>query len=233
MIKIENVSIAGWEPAIRGMRNPMNSWEKSDSWFWDCIDMNGKDFFHNINGETKSIDMYKESELLEDFVDQYKVIVGQNDLDLMQRLAAGGSVHAKYRRMIVVYMDVVAPLYLWKEADTYKVATVAQSASTMHTIMHRELTQDDFEYGISPAYLDYLNSVIAEYRASKDEELFLELKNGLPEGFLQRRVWSLSLANMKNIYAQRRRHRLPQWQLVCQAFVEETPLWLRGIYGQD
>ena len=139
----------------------------------------------------------------------------------------------KFLRQVIYYWSVEAPRFWWCEADTYKVATVAQSASTMHTIMHRELTQDDFEYGISPAYLGYLNSVIAEYRASKDEELFLELKNGLPEGFLQRRVWSLSLANMKNIYAQRRHHRLPQWHLVCQAFVEETPPWLRGIYGQN
>ena len=136
----------------------------------------------------------------------------------------------KFLRQVIYYWSVEAPRFWWCEADTYKVATVAQSASTMHTIMHRELTQDDFEYGISPAYLDYLNSVIAEYRASRDEELFLELKNGLPEGFLQRRVWSLSLANMKNIYAQRKNHRLPQWHQVCQAFIEETPLWLRGIY---
>ena len=139
----------------------------------------------------------------------------------------------KFLRQIIYYWSVEAPRFWWCEADTYKVATVAQSASTMHTIMHRELTQDDFEYGISPAYLDYLNSVIAEYRASRDEELFLELKNGLPEGFLQRRIWSLSLANMKNIYHQRRHHRLPQWQQVCQAFVEETPIWLRGIYGEN
>ena len=139
----------------------------------------------------------------------------------------------KFLRQVIYYWSVEAPRFWWCEADTYKVATVAQSASTMHTIMHRELTQDDFEYVISPAYLDYLNSVIAEYRASRDEELFLELKNGLPEGFLQRRVWSLSLANMKNIYAQRKNHRLPQWHQVCQAFVEETPIWLRGIYGQD
>ena len=148
-------------------------------------------------------------------------------------LAKKGGGEDKFLRQIICWWDVKAPRFWWCEADTYKVATTAQSESTMHTIMHRELTQDDFEYVISPAYLDYLNSVIAEYRASRDEELFLELKNGLPEGFLQRRVWSLSLANMKNIYAQRKNHRLPQWHQVCQAFVEETPLWLRGIYGEN
>ena len=152
---------------------------------------------------------------------------------IAEKLCVRDSGENKFLRQVIYYWSVEAPRFWWCEADTYKVATVAQSASTMHTIMHRELTQDDFEYGISPAYLDYLNSVIAEYRASKDEELFLELKNGLPEGFLQRRVWSLSLANMKNIYAQRKNHRLPQWHQVCQAFVEETPIWLRGIYGQD
>ena len=98
--------------------------------------------------------------------------------------------------------------------------------------MHRSLTQDDFEYGINPSYLDHLNGLITEYKEKKDEDIFLRLKNDLPEGFLQRRVWSLSLANMKNIYAQRKNHRLPQWHQVCQAFVEETPIWLRGIYHE-
>jgi hypothetical protein len=137
----------------------------------------------------------------------------------------------KFLRQLMYYWSVEGPRFWWCEADTYKVATVAQSASTMHTIMHRSLSQNDFEYGISPSHLEYLNGLIAEYKDKKDEKLFLRLKNDLPEGFLQRRIWSLSLANMKNIYAQRKSHRLPQWHQVCQVFVEETPVWLRGIYG--
>ena len=139
----------------------------------------------------------------------------------------------KFLRQVIYHWSVEGPRFWWCEADTYKISTVAQSASTMHTVMHRSLTQNDFEYSVRISYLDYLNEIIAEYKESKDEKLFLELKNALPEGFLQRRIWTLNLANMKNIYAQRRRHRLPQWQVVCQAFMEETPPWLRGIYGQD
>ena len=136
----------------------------------------------------------------------------------------------KFLRQMMYFWSVEAPRFWWAEADTYKVATVAQSSSTMHTIMHRELTQDDFEYDISLFQLDYLNRLIAKYKETKSEEAFLKLKNGLPEGFLQRRVWSLSLANMKNIYHQRKHHRLPQWHLVCQAFVDATPGFLQGIY---
>ena len=133
MIKIENTEVVGWEAAIRGMRNPMNSWEKSDSSVCaysrhvphcnDCV------YVESCNPEE---DMYK------------KYIVGPNDHDLMMRLAKGGSVHAKYRRMIVVYVDITAPLYWWKNFDTYKVGTVANSCSTMHKIHDKEFTLEDF-----------------------------------------------------------------------------------------
>ena len=148
------------------------------------------------------------------------------------KLARKGGGEDKFLRQIVYWWDVKAPRFWFAEADTYKVATTAQSESTMHTIMHRELTQEDFEYDISLFQLDYLNRLIAKYKETKSEEAFLKLKNGLPEGFLQRRVWSLSLANMKNIYHQRKRHRLPQWKLVCQAFVDATPGFLQGIYDE-
>ena len=146
------------------------------------------------------------------------------------KLACKGGGEDKFLRQIVCWWDVKAPRFWFAEADTYKVATTAQSESTMHTIMHRELTQEDFEYEIPLSTLGHLNSLIAEYKETKSEGTFLLLKNNLPEGFLQRRVWSLSLANMKNIYAQRKKHRLPQWKIVCDAFVEHTPMWLRGIY---
>lgn len=145
-------------------------------------------------------------------------------------LAKKGGGEDKFLRQIIYWWDVKAPRFWWCEADTYKVATVAQSESTMHTIMHRELTQDDFEYEIPPFELGHLNGLIEGYRLTKNEEAFLKLKNLLPEGFLQRRIWMLSLANMKNIYHQRRNHRLPQWKQICEAFVEATPMWLRGIY---
>ena len=231
MIKIENVSIAGWEPAIRGMRNPMNSWEKSDSWFWDCIDMNGKDFFHNINGETKSIDMYKESELLEDFVDQYKVIVGQDDLDLMQRLAAGGSVHAKYRRMIVVYMDVVAPLYLWKEISTYKVGTVCNSCSTMHKIHSKEFVLDDFSHEhlledeaieFMKHLVDGLNFYRKKFLETKDKVYWWQMIQLLPSSYNQRRTLMLNYEVLSHIYKDRKDHKLTEWIEFC-GWIETLP----------
>lgn len=146
------------------------------------------------------------------------------------KLACKGGGEDKFLRQIVYWWDVKAPRFWWCEADTYKVATTAQSESTMHTIMHRELTQEDFEYEIHPFLLGHLNGLIEGYRLMKNPEAFLKLKNLLPEGFLQRRIWTLSLANMRNIYHQRKRHRLPQWHLVCQAFVDATPSFLQGIY---
>ena len=129
MIQITNVEVAGWEAAIRGMRNPMNSWERSDSVFY-----NG-DEYHDIfgnHGPTPVAEVGQE--------------LGENDLQLMTQLAKGGPVHAKYRRMIVVYADILAPLYWWKEFDTYKVGTVANSCSTMHKIQEKEFTPEDFSH---------------------------------------------------------------------------------------
>lgn len=129
MIKIENVEVTGWEAAIRGMRNPMNSWVKSDSVFFDG------DEYHDICGYSGCC---SENEKGFD--------IGYVDHNLMMNLAAGGPVHAKYRRMIVVYLDITAPLYWWKEFDTYKVGTVANSCSTMHKIQAKEFTLNDFSY---------------------------------------------------------------------------------------
>lgn len=141
MIKLENYEVMGWEHAIRGMRNPMNSWEKMDSFecvedipiFGECEDC---PFNH---GEEPYNVCTKRSEVC-------KWIVGPNDHELMMKLAKGGPVHAKYRRMITVYVDITAPLYWWKEFDTYKVGTVANSCSTMHKIHAKEFTLDDFSH---------------------------------------------------------------------------------------
>ena len=124
MIKIENVDVVGFEPAIRGMRNPKNSWGKSDS-FWNYVSCG------ECNGNASCIDDFH---------------IGENDHDLMTTLAKGGPVHAKYRRMIIVYLDITAPLYWWKEFDTYKIGTVANSCSTMHKIAGKEFTLDDFSH---------------------------------------------------------------------------------------
>ena len=123
MIKIENVEVMGWEHAIRGMRNPMNSWEKSDS-DWEFVE---DPSIINPN-------------------DEVKLVLGPNDRKLMMSLAKGGPVHAKYRRMIVVYADITAPLYWWKEFDTYRIGVEKNSCSTMHKIHEKEFTMDDFSH---------------------------------------------------------------------------------------
>lgn len=138
MIKFENYEVTGWEHAIRGMRNPMNSWNKSDS-FYGCESVFCVDCPHYIVGD----DEYLVCDLNDD-ID--KTVIGPNDLDLMKRLIAGGPVEAKFRRMITVYTDITAPLYWWKEFDTYKVGTVANSCSTMHKIHAKEFTLDDFSH---------------------------------------------------------------------------------------
>ena len=129
MINFKNTEVMGWEAAVRGMRNPMNSWEKSDS---------GKIYWNGT--------WYTPDPVLRSYFTDYgmNLLIGPNDLDLMRRLAAGGPVHAKYRRMITVYVDITAPLYWWKEFDTYKVGTVANSCSTMHKIADKEFTLEDF-----------------------------------------------------------------------------------------
>lgn len=138
MIKIENIEVMGWEHAIRGMRNPMNSWEKSDSFVCEELsNMTSEEFNATcaVCPKTNACDIYDE---------EAHYVVGDNDYQLMMSLAKGGPVHAKYRRMITVYLDITAPLYWWKEFDTYKVGTVANSCSTMHKIQAKEFTLDDF-----------------------------------------------------------------------------------------
>lgn len=154
MIKIENFEATGFEHAIRGMRNPMNSWEKSDTdWFAPASEEDVQDYIeHDPN-----TGLYH--------------LVGHNDLELMTKLAKGGPVHAKYRRMITVYVDITAPLYWWKEFDTYKVGTVANSCSTMHKIHEKEFTMEDFstEHLFGPKDMDVLDS--ERYEIEKDNAL--------------------------------------------------------------
>lgn len=179
MIKIENVSTVGWEPAIRGARNPMNSWEKSDSVFdiftRDNYDDNGP--YRDYVGHTLTQPIIEcDWEYLDDET-YHAVEIGPNDLKLLSNLAKAGSDEAKFRRMIVVYLDVTAPMYWWKEADTYKVGTVRDSCSTMHKIHAKEFTLDDFstEHLLAPEYFSKDDAVaddcgIYAYEISPDEE---------------------------------------------------------------
>lgn len=198
MLKIENVEVYGWEAAIRGMRNPMNSWARSDS------------IFFPLRGELPYI--------------------GEDDLDLMKRLAEGGSTHAKYRRMITVTLDITAPLYWWKEFDTYKVGTVANSCSTMHKIHAKEFEHEDFSCEhLTSHYYDCLTAVILDLNAARDK--YLETKDKkywwqmiqlLPTSYNQRRTVMLNYEVLTAIYRDRRKHKLDEWHTVCD-WIESLP----------
>jgi len=198
MIKIENIETYGWEAAIRGMRNAYNSWEKSDSKF-DC------------EGCHKDCFCFK---------------VGDNDLKLMMNLANAGDDHGKFLRMITVYMDITAPLYWWKQFDTYKVGSVSLSCSTMHTIMDKQFTVDDFSlYGVSltafdalEEYLYELNRIRTEYIAAKernDKEVYDMSWNDiiklLPESYNQKRTVQLNYQILRHVYKSRKDHKLQEW----------------------
>ena len=217
MLKIENWEVLGWEHAIRGMRNPMNSWEKSDS-----------NFFDDSEGHVCNICQGRGSMSL--------IEIGPNDYDLMTRLRNAGTDHRKFMRMITVYLDITAPLYWWKEFDTYKVGTVANSCSTMHKIAAKEFTLEDFScehltvesitFGLEPV-IDILN---------KNRELYVQWKNAgeekknlwwqmiqlLPTSYNQKRTVMLNYEVLANIYKSRRNHKLDEWHTLCD-WISELP----------
>ena len=229
MIKIENPEVVGWEHAIRGMRNPMNSWERSDSHF-HFGEVLCKDCAHNDKNPCG----------------QNCLDVGPNDHDLMMRLANGGPVHAKYRRMITVYVDITAPLYWWKEFDTYKIGTVANSCSTMHKIAAKEFTLEDFscEHLTSRAKDILLKDLIDElnhYRnlylnggddywadsddedyEPKDKRIWWQMIQLLPSSYNQKRTIMLNYEVLANIYKSRKDHKLDEWREFCK-WIEELP----------
>ena len=211
MLKIENTQVVGWEPAIRGMRNPKNSWDRSDTKIecpWEGTD--------RPCGEPD---------------------LGPNDHQLMMSLAKGGPVHAKYRRMIVVYLDITAPLYWWKEFDTYKVGTVANSCSTMHKIHAKEFTMDDFshEHLLSEETLvtwndqEYhdcaedclhdivglLNAYRSKFLETKDKRYWWQMIQLLPSSYNQKRTVMLNYEVLHNIYFSRKDHKLDEWHTFC------------------
>lgn len=218
MILIENIQVVGFEPTIRGMRNPMNSWDKSDSKF---AEMNC-DHIHDIPGNN-----WWFGELEGD------AEIGPNDHDLMLRLAKQGPVHGKFRRMIVAYMDITAPLYWWKEFDTYKVGTVANSCSTMHKIHAKEFTLDDFshEHLGEPAVRCLLKTIklmnayrecFIHYEEPHDpphklskKDYWWQMIQLLPSSYNQRRTVMLSYEVLANIRQYRGNHKLDEWREFC------------------
>lgn len=220
MLKIENTEVVGWEAAVRGMRNPMNSWKKSDS--------EQKYYFDECEGADKGI---------------YRYTIGPNDFDLMTRLRNSGTDHRKFMRMIVVYLDITAPLYWWKEFDTYKVGTVANSCSTMHKIADKEFTFDDFSHEklinsacmeiqeqhirISPIQalattIECLNSYRDLYLQTKDKKYWWQMIQLLPSSYNQRRTVMLNYEVLANIYKSRRNHKLDEWHTFCD-WIESLP----------
>lgn len=241
MLKIEHSDVVGWEHAIRGMRNPMNSWEKSDSEF---ITADGD--HHDITGNSgpwHGEDGWSEN------------LIGPNDQKLMTQLAKAGTDHRKFMRMITVYLDITAPLYWWKEFDTYKVGTVANSCSTMHKITAKEFDVNDFshehieeldgdEYSMSYDWLlrtvDILNYYRKKYNTAS-EKLKRDITNAerkhvlaqqklfwwqmiqlLPSSYNQKRTVMLNYEVLANIYKSRRNHKLDEWHTLCD-WIETLP----------
>ena len=220
MIKLENTEVVGWEHAIRGMRNPMNSWEKSDSRSCGtcgdcdiCIDYDNCPFDH----------------------DGHKFVIGPNDYDLMTRLRNAGTDHRKFMRMITVYVDITAPLYWWKEFDTYKVGTVANSCSTMHKIHEKEFTLEDFSTehlypevreAFENTIIKYLNEARKTYNFLSDtpskKDAWWQMIQLLPSSYNQKRTVMLNYEVLANIYKSRRNHKLDEWHTFCD-WIEELP----------
>lgn len=212
MIKFEHTEVVGWEHAIRGMRNPMNSWEKSDSGWTRVSHEEAVDIYND-----DSIEIIDECDRDEDGVSFY--IIGKNDRDLMMQLRNAGTDHRKFMRMITVYVDITAPLYWWKEFDTYKVGTVANSCSTMHKIAAKRFERDDFSHEhlmdggnyILNSTIDMLNEYRAQYLDSKDKKYWCQIIQLLPSSYNQKRTVMLNYEVLANIYKSRQNHRLDEW----------------------
>ena len=249
MLKLEHPQVVGWEHAIRGMRNPMNSWDKSDSEF---ITTDGD--HHDICGNSGpwyGSDGWPET------------LIGEQDLDLMKRLRNAGTDHRKFMRMIAVYADITAPLYWWKEFDTYKVGTVANSCSTMHKIAAKEFALEDFSYEhliddddeihndtehvacssgfiVKKIMLDTLNHYRQKYLETdakikttisggekvrlmdKQKKYWWQMIQLLPSSYNQKRTVMLNYEVLANIHKGRRNHKLDEWHTFCD-WIEELP----------
>lgn len=215
MIKFENTETLGWDNAIRGMRNPLNSWEKSDS-YWECTDYSP-----------------------EEERDFYEYKIGPNDHNLMKHLRNAGTDHRKFMRMITVYVDITAPLYWWKEFDTYKVGTVANSCSTMHKIQAKEFTLEDFSYehlewtdapeecyeagDILSLTIKMLNVNRHRYLETKNKKYWWQMIQLLPSSYNQKRTVMLNYEVLANIYKSRKNHKLDEWSIGFMKWIESLP----------
>lgn len=271
-MKIENTTVHNFEGAFRGMRAPMESWAKSDSFFglinpdYDFPETDISDYWieqenqqrieqgkepwsvdaENYNDYYEVLDKY-DSWLINNSVlrqnnDNYLVdvaMLGPNDLGLAQRLIAAGPEHCKFMRQIFVCVDITAPIYWWKEFDTYKVGTTANSTSTMHKLAANPIDMSCFEtddydgnyaipeyletYDIYPGqFINYLEDLRVKYLETKDKGYWKELVRWLPESWLQTRTVTLSYANLRNIYFQRKDHKLTEWHTFCD-WIESLP----------
>lgn len=214
MIKVENIETFGLYGAMRGMRNPLNSWNKADTTVYQGHD---KEF----------------------------VNIGVNDLNLATRLIKAGTEHRKFLRMIHVQMDVTAPLYWWKEADTYKVGTTANSCSTMHKIAAKEFTLDDFSHDhlfndavvyngyVSTSVLECVIGALNEFRnlylETKDKRYWWQMIQLLPSSYNQRRTWDMSMETLLSILHQRKNHKLDEWNEFRDICLEQVP-YLKEFY---
>ena len=223
MIKIENTEVMGLEHAIRGMRNPLNSWDKMDSHDCPCHD--------GLDCDCPMVEGIQEPSIeCKEALEKSAFCVGENDYDLMMRLAKAGPEHAKYRRMIVVYADVTAPRYWWNEYDTYKVGTVANSCSTMHKIADKKFTPEDFstEHLVGKSFaalkntLDVMNLEREHYLATKDKDCWWQMIQLLPQSYNQKRTLMLNYEVLANIYRQRKGHKLDEWRDFCK-WIEQLP----------
>ena len=224
MLKIENTEVLGWEHAIRGMRNPMNSWEKSDSGY--CQRDLLRDCTTCVHKSTDYPTCYSGFD------------IGPNDYTLMKNLRNAGTDHRKFMRMITVYLDITAPLYWWKEFDTYKVGTVANSCSTMHKIHAKEFTLEDFSceklydpLGDLRPIVDRLNVYRERYLETKDKNDWWQMIQLLPTSYNQKRTVMLNYEVLANIYKSRRNHKLDEWHTFCD-WIEELP-YSELITGKD
>jgi hypothetical protein len=232
MIKLENTEVVGWEHAIRGMRNPMNSWEKSDSDYRPILSRRCD------NCITYQLEHWEDCDKCEvniecDSHDGF--MIGPNDYALMKRLRNAGTDHRKFMRMITVYLDITAPLYWWKEYDTYKVGTVANSCSTMHKIAAKEFTIEDFSTehlypevreAFENTIIKYLNEARKTYNFLSDtpskKDAWWQMIQILPTSYNQRRTVMLNYEVLANIYKSRRNHKLDEWHTFCD-WIENLP----------
>jgi len=206
MIKIERTDVMNFENAIRGARNPLNSWDRCDS----------------------------------NYDNDGNYILGDNDLNLAVRLANAGTDHRKFMRMIFVSVDITAPLYWWKEFDTYKVGTVANSCSTMHKIHSKELTREDFSFdklnAESLKYMDnllvYIEDIRQKYLQTKDKELWYNLIQLLPSSFNQMRTITMNYENLRSMYHARKSHKLDEWHVYCD-WIKSLPYAKELIIGEE